>query len=268
MTRLTEHDVRSLTASLSGLEDQLLEASGMTLRDIAMQTADSTPVCVPLFGAPIAAVPITTGQGTIAGFCECVVAILEHLGCDAWVTEKPDVRGIQDAAVDGARVLFLADDQRFVALNLRTGACIDDDPATADGYVALLAGAAGGLKGKPVLLLGLGPVGLAAARRLIIKGAGVHIVEPDESRLRAAVDAGLPLTPISLEEGLEKCRLIVDACPAGDLIDADQVGSATIAAVPGIPSAFTAQAQEKLGVRHLHEPLAVGVTVMAARALL
>ena len=42
----------------------------------------------------------------------------------------------------------------------------------------------------------------------------------------------------------------------------------TIAAVPGMPSAFTAAAQEALGARHIHEPLAIGVAVMAVRALL
>ena len=41
----------------------------------------------------------------------------------------------------------------------------------------------------------------------------------------------------------------------------------TIAAVPGLPSAFTAEAQAVLGLRHIHEPLAIGVAVMAARAL-
>ena len=41
----------------------------------------------------------------------------------------------------------------------------------------------------------------------------------------------------------------------------------TIAAVPGLPSAFTAEAQATLGSRHIHEPLAIGVAVMAARAL-
>jgi 3-methylornithyl-N6-L-lysine dehydrogenase len=267
VTRLTEQDVRTLTATLAELDERLSQAAGMTLRDVAMRTASGEPVCVPLFGARVAAVPITTGEGTIPGFCECVVAILRHLGCEAWVTEHSDVRGIQDAANDGARVLFLADDHRFVALNLHTGACIDDDPATADGYVALLSGAAGGLKEKPVLLLGLGPVGLAAARRLLAGGADVHIVEPDATRLSAAVDAGLPLRPVSLDDGLRRCDLILDACPAGDLIDAGRVGNDTIAAVPGVPSAFTAAAQQKLGVRHIHEALAVGVTVMAARAL-
>ena len=267
MTRLTEADVRSLTAALPGLDEQLGAVAGMTLRDVAMRAVAAEPICVPLFGAPVAAVPISTGEGLISGFCECVVAILTHLGCDAWVTERSDVRGIQDAADDGARVVFLADDHRFVALNLRNGACIDDDPATADGYAALLEGAAGALMGQAVLLLGLGAVGRAAARRLLNRGADVHVVEPDSARLSAALDAGLPLKAASLEEGLERCRLIFDACPAADLIDADQVGPETIAAVPGIPSAFTAAAQQKLGGRHMHEPLAVGVTVMVARAL-
>jgi len=34
-----------------------------------------------------------------------------------------------------------------------------------------------------------------------------------------------------------------------------------------VPSAFTAEAQAALGLRHIHEPLAIGVAVMAARAL-
>jgi 3-methylornithyl-N6-L-lysine dehydrogenase len=266
VTRLTEQDVRTLAATLPELDARLAQGAGLTLRDLAGQAGGAQ--APPLAGARVAAVPITTGEGAIPGFCPCVVAILRHLGCDAWVTALPDVRGMQQAAGDGAQVLFLADDHRFVALSLRTGACVDDDPATADGYAALLDAAAGGLQGQPVLLLGLGPVGMAAARRLLALGAAVHVVEPNEARLRGALQAGLPLQPVSLPEGLRRCRLLFDACPAGDLIDAAQVDEHTIAAVPGMPSALTAAAQHKLGARHLHEPLAVGVTLMAARALL
>jgi len=71
-----------------------------------------------------------------------------------------------------------------------------------------------------------------------------------------------------LAEGLARCDLIFDATPAADLIDAADLLPGTIAAVPGLPSAFTAAAREELGARHIHEPLAVGVAVMAARALL
>lgn len=268
MTRLTADDVGTLTRELTAFESRLREAAGVGLRDLALLAADDEARGVSLRGARIAAVPISTGIGFIPGFSECVVVILRHLGCDAWVTGLPDVRGIQSAVDEGAEVLFLADDARFIAVNVHSGGCVDDDPATADGYVAALEAAAGGsLSGRDVLLLGLGPVGRAAAHRLLSRGAVVHVVEPDGERLGAVLESGLALEPVSLEKGLERCALVFDATPAADLIDEGDVTAATIAAVPGVPSAFTEAAQRVLGARHIHEPLAIGVAVMAARAV-
>jgi pyrrolysine biosynthesis protein PylD len=259
--------VDTLTERLREFEAGLRDITGLGLREVAINTVAHPPVCVPLYGARMAAVPVTSGEGVIGGFADCVVAILRHLGCDAWVTAQPDVRGIQEAFSGGADVVFLADDFRFIALNTRQGRCVDDDPATADGYVTVLEAAAGPLFGRHVLLLGLGPVGRAAARRLVSRGAAVEVVEPDQERLAAALDVGLRVQPVSLEEGLERCDLIFDATPATGFIDVADVSSMTIAAVPGLPSAFTAAAQAVLGARHIHEPLAIGVAVMAARAL-
>ncbi len=268
MTRLTETDVTALTRGLDAFEDRLLQVSGLDLRDVALRTATDDVRCVQMRGARVAVVPVSSGEGFIPGFTECVEAILTHLGCDAWVTTQPDVRGIQAAVAAGATVLFLADDRRFIALNVTRGCSADDDPATADGYVTVLDAAAGGLLERRVLLLGLGPVGRAAARRLVSRGATVFVAEPDEQRVAAALDVGLKIEPVDLSKGLELCDLVFDASPAAGIIDAGDVGPETIAAVPGLPSAFTAAAQEVLGVRHIHEPLAIGVAVMAARALL
>jgi pyrrolysine biosynthesis protein PylD len=259
--------VRDLTAGLERFEDGLLEVAGCGLRELAMRTLSSEPMCVPLHGARVAAVPVSTGQGQIPGFAQCVAAILSHLGCEAWVTGRPDVRGLQEAAGAGAQVIFIADDDRFIALNILNGRCVDDDPATADGYVTALQLAAEGLVGREVLLLGLGPVGRAAARRLVSRGARVLVVEPDAGRLEAVLATGVRLEPVALADGLARCDLVFDATPAAGLIDVDQVRPATLAAVPGMPSAFTPAAQALLGPRHIHEPLAVGVAVMAARAL-
>jgi len=268
VTRLTADDVGALTGQLDEFEAQLESVAGIGLRDLALRAATAEPVCVPLHGARIAAVPVSSGEGLIPGFSECVAAILARLGCDAWVTELADVRGIQEAVAGDAGVIFMADDRRFIALDLKKGRCIDDDPATADGYVTALEAAAGGLLGRRVLLLGLGPVGRAAARRLVSRGAIVEVVEPDSVRLRGALEDGLKISPVELADGLARCALIFDATPAAGIIDAGDVGAETIAAVPGMPSAFTAGAREILGARHIHEPLAVGVAVMAARALL
>ena len=268
MTRLTETDVTALTRDLDAFEDRLRDVTGFGLRGIALRSATDEARCVLLHGARIAAVPMSSGQGFIPGFSECVVAILSHLGCDAWATTQPDVRGIQAGVAAGADVLFLADDHRFIALNVAGGCSVDDDPATADGYVTALQAAAGGLPERRVLLLGLGPVGRAAARRLVSRGATVLVVEPDEERLAAALEVGLKVEPVELATGLECCDLIFDASPAAGIIDAADIRPEAIAAVPGLPSAFTPAAQEALGVRHIHEPLAIGVAVMAVRALL
>ena len=267
MTRLTSDDVNDLRARLLAFEGGLRELTGIGLRGVAMRSVAHPPVCVPLIGARLAVVPVTSGEGIISGFSECVAAILEHLGCEAWVTSQPDVRGLQQAVDQGADVVFMADDYRFIALDLKHGRCVDDDPATADGYVTALEAAAGSMLSRHVLLLGLGPVGRAAARRLVSRGAAVEVVEPDAARLEAALQVGLKIQPVELAVGLARCDLIFDATPAGGFIDAADVTPFTIAAVPGLPSAFTASAQAALGVRHIHEPLAIGVAVMAARAL-
>lgn len=267
MTRLTENDVGGLREDLDAFEARLREVAGLGLREVALRSAGEEDFCVQLYGARAASVPVSTGEGFIPGFGECVVAVLEHLGCEAWVTAQPDVRGLQEAVQAGAEVVFLADDHRFIALNVTKARCVDDDPATADGYVTALEAASGGLYGRDVLLLGLGPVGRAAARRLLGHGAVVHVVEPDAERLEAVLDAGVKVSPVGRAQGLAECDLIFDATPAEGIIDVGDVGPETIAAVPGLPSAFTSAARDALGVRHIHEPLAIGVAVMMARAI-
>ena len=165
MTRLTEHDVRELSRRLEEFEGSLRRVSGCGLLEVAVRAAEAGPgAAARLAGARLAVVPISAGQGFIPGFTECVAAILTHIGCDAFVTPEPDMRGWQAAAAGGAEAVFAADDHRFLALNIRSGACVDDDPATAAGFVAALSAAAGGLAGRPVLVLGLGPVGRGGSR--------------------------------------------------------------------------------------------------------
>lgn len=266
MTRLTEEDVRDLASGLSAFDTGLREVTGADLHTLALRTCGLEHAPSPLPGARVAAVPVSSGLGFIPFFSQCVVVILTHLGCEAWVTRQPDVKGLQEAAEGGAEVLFLADDDRFVALNIRSGACADDDPCTAEGYATALEAAAGGLGRRDVMLLGLGPVGRAAARRMRERGARILAVEPDAERA-AAGRRDFGLRSVALSEGLAATGLIFDAAPVADLIDTDALSADTIAAVPAVPSGFTAAARAALGPRHIHEPLAVGVAVMAVQAL-
>ena len=266
MTRLTAADVRRLAVRLPEFDAGLRSIAGVDLHELALRACGLDPGASPLPGARMAVVPISSGLGFIPSFSKCVAGILRHLGCDAFVTAGPDVKGLQEAAAGGAEVVFLADDDRFVALNIRSGACADNDPCTANGFAAALDAAAGGVGGRPVLVMGLGPVGRAAARRLAAMGGHVLAAEPRRSRAQAA-KAGYGVTLVGLRAGLKATGLVLDATPAAGLVDADWVRPGSVAAVPGLPSAFTPPAQALLGARHIHEPLAIGVAVMAVEAL-
>ena len=160
----------------------------------------------------------------------------------------------------------MADDDRFVALNIHGGVCADDDPCTANGYVTALEAAAGGLGGRPVLVLGLGPVGRAASRRLAERGAQVLAVEPH--RARAAVGRGR----------LWRGHRLAATRPGGDRAGLRRhAGRRPDRRGPHHDGQHRRRARRaqrlhrgragRLGARHIHEPLAVGVAVMAVEAL-
>jgi 3-methylornithyl-N6-L-lysine dehydrogenase len=268
VTRLVEADVRTLTARLTGVEKNLKKATGLDLVGIAARACGVGEGVArdALANASSAVVPISSGQGVISGFVECVAAICRHIGCATRVTGRTDVGGFADALGSGSTLVFAADDERFLALNAKRGWMADNDPCTAHAYVAALDAAAGGVAGKPVLVIGLGPVGRAAAARLVELGAELFACETDQKRLAEAA-AELPLTAVTLSEGLAHCWLVLDATPAIELIDIGWVWSDCVVSAPGLPSGVTLAARETLGERLIHEPLALGVATMAVHAL-
>ena len=277
MTRLIESDVRSLTAHLIEVEAALVRLTGCDFVALGARACGVHEAAArdALAYAAVAVVPITTGEGLIPGFAECVAAICAHLGCHARVTAAADVAGFAETLGSGDDLVFAADDRKFLAFDFARRTVADDDPCTAWAYAAALdraaatAGAAGadGVAGKPVLVIGLGPVGAAAAARLVELGADVFVAELDETRLER-VAGELEITPVSLADGLARCRLVLDATPSPDLIDAGWVGGAGVVSSPGLPPGVTAAAAKALGDRLVHEPLALGVAAMAVQALL
>ena len=248
MTRLVEDDVRALTARLDQVERALVSLTGcdfVALAARACGVGEGVARDV-LAHAAVAAVPITSGEGLIPGFVECVAAICARLGCRALVTTATDVAGFAEALTGGDDLVFAADDRRFLALHPARRVVADDDPCTAHAYVAVLDAAAGqgGCAGKPVLVIGLGPVGRAAAARLVALGARVAVCETDAARL-AAVTNSLPVAAVSLADGLAGSRLVLDATPAPDLIDAGWVGSDGVVCSPGLPPGVTAAAARR-----------------------
>ena len=224
-----------------------------------------------LRGARVAAVPDLVGAG--------LHPRLLRVRRDA-ILAPPRLRRLGDDAARRARhpggsappaptLVFLADDHRFIALNLTQGLLRGRRPGDRRRLRdrARRGGARARRPPRPAARArARGPRRRAPARQS--RGARSWSSSPTRSASRRRSTVGLEIEPVDLAEGLARCDLIFDATPAAGIIDAGDVRPETIAAVPGLPSAFTAAAQEALGARHIHEPLAIGVAVMAARALL
>ncbi|MHB8869551.1 MAG: 3-methylornithyl-N6-L-lysine dehydrogenase PylD [Thermoleophilia bacterium] len=271
MTRLTADDVGMVAESLPALDRALLRATGADLLTLALMTAcgpepDDPSAYMP--GMEVEVVPITAGAGTISGFTEAVAAVCAHIGCHTHVSTRTDVAGLAFAAERGAELVLLADDERFIAFNLFTGSFVDNGLATGHAYAMALHGAAGGVAGREVLVIGLGPVGLAACATLARLGATVLVCDTDLVRVEVATRS-LPVLPVpSVKIGLESVDLVLDASPAPALVRDEWVTARSVVAAPGLPSGVAAGAAAALGYRLIHEPLALGVAAMVVQSCL
>lgn len=271
MTRLTPADVAPLAESLPGLDDRLRGSTGLGLLPLAVMTAVGPGVDASArlpVGVEATVIPVTAGAGTISGFAEAVAAICEHIGCRSRVAPKTDVAGLAFAAERGAGLVLLADDDRFIALDLSTGFCVDNGLATGHAYAMALHAAAQGVAGRSVLVIGLGAVGMAACATLVRLGADVLVCDTDLVRVEVAARSFPVLPVLSVELGLEGSELVLDASPAPDVIGAEWVTERSVVAAPGMPLGVTASAASALDGRLVHEPLALGVAAMIAQSCL
>jgi pyrrolysine biosynthesis protein PylD len=268
MTRLTNHDMPGIAYDLDGYDTALFSKTGFQLRGLACAAAgvDETAFSSRASSGKAAVVPLSCGGGVIPGFCGAVQRILVHLGCDAAVTRQTDAAGLEEAYARRSDLIFLADDDRFLAVNTRQLHVVNNAQATGMGFAWGLHRMAGGVAGSPVLVLGLGPVGRAAVSTLLQLGADVYAHDIVLERARAF--AGSPVTTeADLASALKRHRLILDATPAGNLLRPDDIRPDTYVSAPGVPHGLTAGALRKIGGRFLHDRLEIGVAVMAALAL-
>jgi pyrrolysine biosynthesis protein PylD len=280
MTRLTRGDIAPILGSLDDYDGQLRRTTGASLRQIACRAADVEEALMMKLSrrVRIAAVPVGSGLGLIDGFSGTVAGIVTHLGFDAFVTESSDVAGLAEGIERGAHILMLADDVRFVAIAPERGHVVDNNLATAQGFVAALELMHGSLTGRSALVLGCGPVGVAAATSLLDHGADVALCDIRHERVAAALrkvaggasDRIRGPDRIRMEEdaraALRRYELIFDATDAGGFIEPSHLGPKTVVAAVGLPCALTPEAMAEHRERILHDALEIGTATMAIQA--
>lgn len=270
MTRLTALDIDGVVETLREYDEQLREQTGKTLKGIACNAVGvSEEDCIELIRPfSIGVVPIKTGEGLIRGFVETVRDVVSHIGFNAFTTKATDVAGTAEAVRAGADILMMADDIRFVALNIKRGMMVDNGISTAKGFVAALDLMCVGISGRDVLVLGGGFVGRSAASEALLRGARVSIFDKEPAmynRVKEELTHSVNLET-SLHEALSSHHLIIEATNASNVIDEKCIGEHTYIAAPGMPLGLTPAAQERIGNRLIHDPLQLGVAVMVIEA--
>jgi pyrrolysine biosynthesis protein PylD len=274
MTRLEKGDIDHIARHLDEYDAHLKRVTSASLKQIACAAAgvEEHKIVDIQDRIRMAAVPISSGLGVIDGFCDAVAAIVSFIGFDTFVTEENDVAGIACGIENGADTLLLADDDRFVAIAPERKLVVDNSRATALGFVAALELMKGGLAGEPVLVLGCGSVGVAAAKALIDLGANVALCDIQQDRAIAAFreleqfasdSVRMEDTP---QNAIARYETIFDASNTGSFIEREHLTQRTIVAAPGMPCALTPDAMEKHRNRLIHDALEIGTATMAVQA--
>ncbi len=172
--------------------------------------------------------------------------------------------GLYEANQRGAGMVFLADDRKFLAINLNKGAVVDNADATARGYVAALEGAVEILRDKEVLVLGGGRVGKAAMSYLKQRGADPIVYDKNPAVMGALKEKGW--RTLSEIGELERYPLLVDANPEGGWICRDMLHPQVWIAAPGVPLSLDEEAKKAFSQRLIHDLLPIGVVTMVAMA--
>ena len=275
MTRLTSADLQNISPNWTQYERNLVQMLKLNdLISLAALAVDrpAEEVRSALQGRRLAAVSISKGEGILSSFAQSVACIGSYLGMESKIMESPDDEGLSQAEGWGADIIIYADDDQYLARNVRDGQVADNNPATSRVYVAALERlSSSSLKGQEVLVLGLGIIGQGAAARLIELGASPLIYDPDPGKKQVALEViaqgkgELIPDQIALAKATRRTNLIFDATPIYTALPPDIWPSSPVVAAPGVPLSWPLTwLQPGAAGRLWHDPLESGTAAMLA----
>ena len=264
MTRLTENVLKRLDEQIRDYDKHLLKTCGASLAEIAATAAD---ISITNFNETmkkhtVGVIPITSGQGIIGNFAQSVKSFIDYLGVHTFITNNHDVSGIAEAIQRNASLIFMADDNQFIAFNLNTKKVVNNAEATGRGFVVALGLLADGLKNREVLVVGFGRVGTHCVDYLLTKEARAAVFDIDKNKL-SSLPSNVSIEQ-NLSEAVSKYRYIIDASPEQSFMTLDNLHPETKISAPGMPLGLTDDAFTVFKDKVIHDPLQIGVATMLA----
>lgn len=267
MTRLCASDVLPIISEGKDYDILIKQALGLELPALAARVGclEEETLKRRLKDRRAAVISISSGGGVVEGFARSVANIVNRLGLQAKVMGEADEAGFAEARQWGAEILLYADDDHFVAQDLVGGFTADNNPGTSLVYAAALEAMAGGLKGRELVLLGLGIIGRGAVSRLLEMGATPLLYDLDTEAANQALETGAELLngPEDLKRALSRTNLIYEATPVAEALAEALWPLHPVVAAPGVPLSWP-RAWLKPGERGRlwHDPLQSGVAGM------
>ena len=267
MTRLITEWIDDIKNTAKAKEGALKEKTGLDYVALAAKSGGWSVADIERAAQhiKIGVVPVTSGQGIIGSFSEAVAAVTSAMGFPSFVTECADVSGIYEAHKREADILFMADDERYIALNINKKKMADNNFATAAGYMTALEEASGSLAGKEVLLLGFGVLGQEFMKRLMKRGISVTGYDTDANRLKAMGWSGA--STLEDLEDMKRFKIVIDATNQGGWIHQGMLHPDAWIASPGIPLSFDEAVYQIYEKRIIHDYLEIGTAAMLGLAL-
>jgi len=267
MTRLITEWIADIEDTIKDRERDLKNKTGLSFAALAAKAGGYSVSDIERASKEIrvAAVPVTTGLGIIGTFAQSVAAVAGVMGFKSFVTKNTDVNGLFEAYQSGADIVYMADDERFISINLNKKKMADNDYATALGYTAALEGAAGPFAGKEILIMGCGSVGMEFIK--ILRKKGTSLAAYDISGIRLAMARKEDVSCITSPDEINRYKYIFDATSQGGWLRRDMLHPEAWIAAPGIPLSLDEGALGAFAERLIHDPLQIGVASMLGLTL-
>jgi pyrrolysine biosynthesis protein PylD len=254
MALLTPKDLENINRQLEEANSAVCRVTGLDIQG----------VCQDFYGTlkqneKIGIVPVTSGNGVIGNFSASLNVITQYFGFDSFVTGMSDVSGYYEAVQKGAEIILMADDNTFLAHNLKNGKIANNQPCTGIIY-AEIACRYQKTESKEVLVVGLGKVGLPGAAHFVNKGFKVYGYDADKTLLKKTV-SNLGILPFDLSTP-KKFSTIFEATPSANTIPETVLSENCVISTPGIPCAISKELRKKYNVEVVMEPLGIGTASM------
>ena len=273
MTRLKTEWIDYMLDGMNDYNSSLKTKTGFDLAGLVMDTYGISEERFKKYTEKllIAAVPVTQGEGIIGSFSESVAAIVRSMGFRTFVPDETDVDGIYNAILMDADVIYMADDERYLAFSRDNGSFGENDYATALGYIMVLRQmmkrAGLDIAKEKVLVIGNGRVGEEAVQILLNHEVDFDMYDKDEKAVEAFRSLETGKYVLSSPEEIKNYRFILDYTNEGEWLKDEYLAEGVFYASPGVPLSLDEKAAGRLQNTAVYDNLEIGTAMMLGEIL-